>query len=145
MTTRYRAGQCIAGVLVLCFAGCMHSVSRSDKRMWTLASALTKLSKAVESTVRYDPTTGSLTEKQLLAAATRNDPGLLTPFEGYEVRVSTPARHAIVLVCTGDGRQGLLEDAGCSAELDRHLWQEHPALPCAFTVDVLKACPEVGQ
>ena len=37
-------------------------------------------------------------------------------------------------------RTGLLEDAGCSSELDRHLWKEEPSKRCEFTVKVQEAC-----
>jgi hypothetical protein len=59
--------------------------------------------------------------------------------------VSRQDGHAVVLVCDKDGKIGLLEDAGCSSEMDRHLWRENPPEPCEFTVKAQEACPEPGE
>ena len=109
--------------------------------MYILGSALTKLSAAVESTVRYKDPEDRISDAELLILATRHDPGLLEPFADYTVLVLRQDKHALVLVCTKDGNIGLLEDAGCSSELDRHLWKEEPPKRCEFTVKVQEACP----
>ena len=120
-------------------AGCRVS-GADEEEMDRLASALTKLSAAVEASVGYENTPTGIGEKELLRLATQHDPALLKPFENYTVRVLSRDRHAIVLVCTKEKRQGLLEDAGCSAKLDAHLWQADPPRACEFTVKVEQAC-----
>jgi len=112
----------------------------NDEEMYRLASALTKLSAAVEATVRYENPPAGISEEELLRLATQHDPVLLKPFESYFVRVLSRDRHAIVLVCTKDKVRGLLEDAGCSARLDVHLWQAQPPKSCNFTVKVEDVC-----
>jgi hypothetical protein len=106
-------------------AGCapLTQMQRPDREeMYIKASALTKLSAAVESTVRYkNPPTG-LDDRELLALATGHDPALLDNFKGYTVRVLRQSRHSVVLVCDATGNRGLLEDAGCSGPMDRHRW-----------------------
>ena len=83
--------------------------------MYIKASALTKLSAAVESTVRYkNPPTG-LDERELLTLSTRHDPALLDNFKGYTIRVLRQSRHSVVLVCDATGSRALLEDAGAPA------------------------------
>lgn len=127
-------------VIALTFiAGCRVS-GADEEEMYRLASALTKLSAAVEATVRYENPPPGIGEKELLRLATQHDPALLKPFENYTVRVLSRDRHAIVLVCTREKHQGLLEDAGCSAKLDQHLWQAEQPKPCEFTVHVAEAC-----
>ena len=120
--------------------GCCHSQPVTAEKMLELGSALTKLSTAVESTVRYkNPPSGS-SDFELLAMATQHDPDLLKPFMEYKLLVLSQDKHAVVLVCTKDGKAGLLEDAGCSARLDSHLWEEKPVRPCEFTLKVQEVC-----
>ncbi len=127
-------------VVALTFvAGCRVS-GADEEEMYRLASALTKLSAAVEATVRYEDPQPGIGEQELLRLATQHDPALLRPFENYTVRAMSQDRHAIVLLCTKDKTRGLIEDAGCSAKLDAHLWQANPPKACEFTVKVEQAC-----
>lgn len=117
--------------------------ARSDEvaeRMYSLASALTRLTSAVESAVRYRNVPADATEEAVLEFATRDDRSLLEPFARYRVRVQRQGRDAVVLVCGRKQPIRLLEDAGCSAKLDRHHWPSAVALPCEFTLDVISAC-----
>jgi hypothetical protein len=109
--------------------------------MYELGSALTMLSAAVEAEVRYGDLPADISDEELIRRATKHDPGLVAPFSGYALRVARENRHAVVLVCTKDRRAALLEDAGCSAAMDRHLWDSAPATPCEFTVRVGEVCP----
>lgn len=108
--------------------------------MLGLGPYLLMLSQAVEWTLRGGSAPAGLSEEDLLLLATQDDPGLLERFRDYRLRVLRTGGHAAVLVCTRDGRQGLLEDAACSDGLDRHLWRERPPRPCAFTLDPERAC-----
>lgn len=120
-------------------AGCRVS-GADEEEMYRLASALTKLSAAVEATVRYEEPPPGTGEQELLRLATQHDPSLLRPFENYFVRAVSRDRHAIVLLCTKDKTRGLIEDAGCSAKLDAHLWQANPPKACEFTIKVEQTC-----
>ena len=126
--------------LSILLIGCAVYGTSNDEDMYTLASALTKLSASVESTVRYKDPPQNLSDSELLDLATRHDPRLLQPFTGYTLRVLREEHHAIVLVCTKDGTHALLEDAGCTGELDVHLWQNKPQPACEFTLTVRQAC-----
>jgi hypothetical protein len=107
--------------------------------MYIKASALTKLSAAVESTVRYKNPPSGLDERDLLMLATRHDPVLLDNFKGYIVRVLRERRHSVVLVCDTSGTRALLEDAGCTGPMDRHRWMGKPE-PCEFTTNIVEVC-----
>lgn len=130
-------------VLVLSFlTGCTSSQRRVDsEEMYIKASALTKLSAAVESTVRYKNPPPELGESELLTLATRHDPILLENFKGYKVRVLRNDRHSVVLVCDATGTHALLEDAGCSGPMDRHRWMGKPE-PCEFSINTKAVCGE---
>jgi hypothetical protein len=123
-------------------AGCSVSRAAEAEKMYILGSALTKLSASVEATVRYENPPVGIGDAELLALATKHDPGLMAPFADNKVQVLRESEHAILLVCDKEGRVGLLEDAGCSAPMDNHLWNGDPPKPCKFTIDIKVVCPE---
>jgi len=119
--------------------GCVSASPFGDaENMYIKASALTKLSAAVEATVRYESPPEDLSDKELLHLATKHDPSLLSPFEGYTLKVNRANRHAVVLVCSEDGVRGLLEDVGCSSEMDKYLWETKN--PCTFSISASEMC-----
>lgn len=120
-------------------SGCSAIRTTHEESMLMEASRLTKLSSAVEATVRYEPDVNTLSEVEILQQATAHDPTLLNSFQHRLLRVKVEDRHALVLVCTKDGHQGLIEDAGCSAAADKHLWMSSSA-PCEFTLQVTEVC-----
>jgi hypothetical protein len=130
--------------LVLALAGGCAPLTQTQppdrEEMYIRASALTKLSAAVESTVRYKNPPPELSDRQLLTLATQHDAILLDNFKGYTIRVLRKARHSVVLVCDATGNRALLEDAGCSGPMDRHRWMGEKPEPCEFTIDAKKIC-----
>lgn len=134
-------------IVVFCvsLASCAPARSTVDaETMYIKASALTKLSASVESTVRYKHPPEGISDAELLKLATEHDPSLLSPFKNYTIKVHQGDRHAVVLICSQDGTQGLLEDAGCSPPMDKHLWQ-NPGKTCAFTLSIQSVCSRVGN
>ncbi len=120
--------------------GCTSNLGRPDpEEMYIKSSALTKLSAAVESTVRYKNPSPELSEMELLRLATQHDPVLLENFRGYKVKVRREARHSIVLVCDASGKQALLEDAGCTGPMDNQRWMGK-SQPCEFSIDLGVVC-----
>lgn len=119
--------------------GCA-SVTTSDNSelMYIKASPLTKLTAAVEATLRIDKPSATLSDQELLELSTKDDPELLEPFKGYILKVNKDFNHIILLVCNAEGTKGLLEDAGCTYALDKHLWQS--VLPCKFTLRSENLC-----
>jgi hypothetical protein len=66
-----------------------------------------------------------------------HDPRLLDGVNAYQLRIQYQQKHALLLLCTKDGSQAVLEDAGCTAQLDRHA----PAnTPCKFTLKAEASC-----
>ena len=127
--------------IVFVIAGCAPILpAPNEEAMLIKASALTKLSAAAESAVRYKKTPEDLADRALLQWATTHDPSLLAPFSTYTLRVLRQERHAVVLMCTEDGMIALIEDAGCTAASDRHRWRDTPGAPCEFTIDPRSVC-----
>lgn len=120
-------------------SGCaMTQENPAAEEMYVKASALTKLSAAVESMVRYKNPSPSWTDNELLSAATEHDPALLNNLGGYRLKVENRNRHAIVLVCSASGERALLEDAGCTAQMDRHRWPVPSS--CEFSLIIDSVC-----
>ncbi len=134
-------GAAIRVVLIFLLNGCAFVSHKKDnsETMYIKASALTKLSAAVEATVRYDNVPNTLSDQELLMLSTQDDPALLEPFNGYVLKVNREFNHAIVLMCNEEGTKGLLEDAGCTAPMDNHLWQKNAL--CTFTIHLDVVCP----
>ncbi len=101
-----------------------------QEKMRTLSSALTKLSASVEATL-----------KKPLEPSTKEEASLREPFREYSVKILRENNHAIVLVCTKDGTKALLEDAGCTPEMDSNRWMSKELPPCTFILssEVCKA------
>ena len=116
-------------------SGCA-TTDHSNDRYYEMATALTKLTAAVESTVRYKHPPEGLKDQALVDYAVSHDPSLLNGFEGYRLKVLTGDRHAIVLVCDADS--AIFEDMGCTKEMDTHRWQQSE--PCGFTLSTAQ-CP----
>lgn len=131
----------LASVALLALLGCASNTPAPEaEAMLTQAAALTKLAAAAESAVRYRHAPKDLADRDLLQWASAHDPALLAPFARNTLKVLRQGRHAIVLVCSEDGNTALLEDAGCSARLDKQLWRDAPGAPCAFTLAPATAC-----
>jgi hypothetical protein len=132
-------------VALLTMTGCVCAKKIDGEGMYPLGAALTKLSSAVESAVRYKNPPADLNDAELLAFATSHDPTLLAPFQQYSVLVLRADRHAIVLVCSDDKAVGLIEDAGCTTPMDLHLWERIPLPACAFTLQPSVVCPPLNR
>lgn len=124
----------------LLFSGCCHCRAYDQEEMMPLAASLTKLSTAVEGYVRYKQLPADISGEELLDLVKKDNSRLIEQFQDFNVRVLAQDKHAIVLICTKDGKQGLLEDAGCTAPLDRHLWEAEPIVPCEFTLKASEVC-----
>jgi hypothetical protein len=127
-----------ATITVCLLAAC--ATQPTEREMNNLASALTKVSAAVDATARYRRTADGLPEAELLRFSTAHDPALLKPFDGLTVRVLRDGRDSAVLVCESRADKALLEDAGCTAKLDQHRWSNGGTNRCEFTIDIKKVC-----
>lgn len=132
--------------LLLSSAACtLASSSYSESRMNDLASALTKLSSAVDGAVRYQlspPPSQLLDDEQFLKLATVRNPSVLEPFRkaNVKLRVKRLESETIILVCRPDANIALLEDATCSAPMDKHRWKDQPQTTCDFTLNLAEVC-----
>lgn len=123
--------------VLLLNSGCAHcNASGPDEEMYTLASALTKLTSAVEEKVLFKEAPSELKDMDLITLSTSHDRRLTAPFNKYLLKAAMVNGHAVVLVCDQGGRKALLEDGGCSSILDRHWWRDQPNHPCEVSTTV---------
>lgn len=107
-----------------------------------LSTLMVNLSSAVDGYFADLPQAPTDPDDVILKKATEHDPSLLAPkFDRYEVKTQYQNPFAVVLLCTKDGKQAIMEDAGCSARLDRQVTQ--PAA-CKFTLRVKEGCVVEG-
>ncbi|WP_372825893.1 hypothetical protein [Polaromonas sp.] len=115
--------------------------AQDNRQMYAKASALTKLSAAVEATVLYRNPSPTLSDDELLKLVAANDPTLLKEFDGFKVRVLRESQGVVLLVCKTKADLALLEDASCTAKLDRHHWRDSAKNLCEFTLKTVEVCP----
>lgn len=130
-------GKYLTTIVILAVLSACTLSSHDDSHYYEMATALTKLSAVVESAVRYKHPPAGLSDQELIAFSVQHDPSLAKPFADYTVKVLANNRHAILLVCS-DASSAILEDLGCTKELDQHRWQSGGA--CQFTLTTDR-CP----
>lgn len=110
----------------------------TDETMQPLAATASDLARAVMRFAMDHPKEAALLDDQeLVRQATAFDQKLLEPYKGLIVRGTVDG---VILVCTADGRRGLIEDAECTDIVDKLLWLENTA-PCKFTLKPEIVCP----
>lgn len=107
-----------------------------------LSTKMVNLSSAVDIYFDNLPEAPIDTADNILRNATRHDPRLLAPeFEPYLFKTQYQNPYAVLLLCSKDGKRAIMEDAGCSARLDRQVTDD---APCAFTLVVKHGCQVEG-
>jgi hypothetical protein len=112
-----------------------------DEERGRLSTKMVNLSAAVDAYFSGLAAPPQENDAFLLQKATQHDPRLLaTDFSSYRLKVQYQNPYAVVLLCSQDGR-AIMEDAGCSARLDRQVRSD---APCQFTLRVLQECQVQG-
>jgi hypothetical protein len=133
----------IAVVLVLTGCTTLGPGQSGEDEMMNLAAALTKVSAATEANLLYGASSDTLSDGEFLFQSVAHDPGLLKPFASYQIKAMRQNGHTAILVCSENGAVALLEDAGCTAAMDRQRWKDVPPEPCVFTIDLAQLCAAV--
>ena len=124
--------------VVLMVSGCASRVQERD--MNHLASALTKVSAAVDVKVRYEDFPANAPSEELLKAVAQGDAPLMRNFDGRVLRVLRQGEDSAVLLCEAGPGRALLEDAGCTAAMDAHRWSSAAPQHCEFTLNLKAVC-----
>jgi hypothetical protein len=107
-----------------------------------LSVKMVNLSSAVDTYFADLPVAPTESDAIILQKSTQHDPRLLAPeFDHYVLKVQYQNPYAVLLLCSKDGKSAIMEDAGCSARIDR---QETHVAPCEFTLRVSQGCHVEG-
>jgi hypothetical protein len=107
-----------------------------------LSTKMVNLSSAVNTYFSDLPEAPTDSDAIILQNATRHDKRLLAPeFEPYVLKVQYQNPYAVLLLCSKNGNHAIMEDAGCSARLDRQVTR---VAPCEFTLRVSRGCQVEG-
>lgn len=128
-------------LVLLVISGCVFSQGPIDsKEMYVKSAQLKKLSGRVASIIRYDNTSSTMTDEAVLNAAMAGAPSVSNSFQDFKVRLNRKINHTVLLVCSADGSQALLEDAECTGMVDAHHWRTAGKMPCEFTIQAATVC-----
>lgn len=107
-----------------------------------LSTYMVNLSAAVDTYFSFLQERPMINDAEILKNATSHDQRLLTnDFEPYLIKVQYQNPYAVLLLCTKDGGRAIMEDAGCSARLDRQIADDSR---CEFTLKVKDGCTVEG-
>jgi hypothetical protein len=95
------------------------------------------LAKAVDVIVDYLPP--DATDAAIFSAAVNRsgNPNLLKPFEGYVLKAQIDNSYGVILLCSPDGKEGIIEDVTCTTRPDSH---RPIGSPCTYMLDVKRVC-----
>ncbi|MFV0350069.1 MAG: hypothetical protein ACK5JO_15960 [Halodesulfovibrio sp.] len=129
---------CAILFVVILLAGCNpYGVKPANDP--TLVPPMQKLTRAVDSYVRYDKPDAAMTSDQILLKATEHDKGLLTPFGKMSLEVLREGDNVVVLLCDSYKDVALMEDSGCTAKVDKN-YMGNSTPPCVFTLTPAELC-----
>lgn len=132
----------LAAALLLGACAAPVAVAPGAAERGILSTKMVNLSRAVDT--YFADLSGAPTDNDavILQNATRHNPRLLAPeLKSYLLKVRYQNPYAVLLLCSKDGNRAIMEDAGCSARLDRQV--THVA-PCEFTLRVSQGCQVEG-
>ncbi len=95
------------------------------------------LAKAVDIVVDKLPPDSKDDEIFSEAVKLSGDPDLIKPFEGYVLKARIQDGVGIILLCSPDGKEGIIEDVTCTTRPDSY----RPAgSPCTYLLDIKRVC-----
>ena len=125
--------------LMLLFSGCAvcPPVDPKQKLIMHFDDHLIPLSKAVD--VIADKLPPDSKDSEIFSAVVERsgNPGLLDPFKGYVLKARIQDGIGVILLCSPDGKEGIIEDVSCTTRPDSH---RPSGSPCVFMLDIKLVC-----
>ncbi len=112
-------------------------IDPKTKLIMELDNYLIPLAKAVDVVIDKLPPGAKDQEIFLAAVEHSGDPGLLKPFDGYVLKARIEDGSGVILVCSKDGKEGIIEDVTCTTRPDTH---RPSGSPCTYLLDVKRVC-----
>ena len=95
------------------------------------------LAKAVD--VVADKVPPDAKDQEIFSAAMKSSGNydLIKPFEGYILKARIQDGVGVILLCSPDGKEGIIEDVTCTTRPDTF---RPTGSPCTYLVDVKRVC-----
>lgn len=136
---RYKNAIMLVTVTVMFLSGCAlcPPVDPQQKLIMQLDDYLIPLSKAID--VIADKLPQDSKDEDIFSEAVKRsgNPDLLKPFEGYVRKARIEEGTGVILLCSPDGKLGIIEDVTCTTRPDMH---RPTGSPCTYLLDVKKVC-----
>lgn len=125
------------GILVFILVA-KESFPQTTSEVSRVIGVLRLLSPMVDDYVAHNPKAQNMETKQIILESVKSSPALANALKDYKVNIRVDGLDSAILVCMPSGDKALVEDAGCSAEVDRQ-YTDHP-MPCTFELNLKETC-----
>jgi hypothetical protein len=119
--------------------GCLHCqpVDPQQQLIMQFDDYMIPLSKAVD--VIADTLPPDAMDRQIFDEVVRRsgNPNLIKPFDGYVLKARIENGVGVILLCSLDEKQGIIEDVSCTARIDMH---RPSGSPCVYMLDIKRVC-----
>jgi hypothetical protein len=125
--------------IVILASGCSPCppVDPQQKLIMQFDDYIIPLAKAVD--VVADKLPPGAKDQEIFSEAVKRsgNPDLLKPFIGYVLRARIQEGVGVILLCSPDGKEGIIEDVTCTTRPDTH---RPTGSPCTYLLDVNRVC-----
>lgn len=108
----------------------LEAISRLDDYMIPLAKALDVIADRLPPNAKDEEIFKAVVERS-------GNPKLVEPFIGYVLKARIQDGVGVILLCSKDGKEGIMEDVSCTTRPDSH---RPSGSPCAYLLDVKEVC-----
>lgn len=126
-------------VTIMFLSGCAlcPPIDPQQKLIMHFDDYMIPLSKAVD--VIADKLPPEAKDEEIFAEAVKRsgNPELLKPFDGYVLKARIQDETGVILLCSPDGTEGIIEDVTCTTRPDTH---RPTGSPCDYLLDVNRVC-----
>lgn len=113
------------------------SIDPQQKLIMHFNDYMVPLAKAVDVVVDKLPPDAKDNEIFSTAVKLSGDPDLIKPFEGYVLKARIQDGVGVILLCSPDGKEGIIEDVTCTSRPDSY---RPTGSPCTYQLDIQKVC-----
>jgi hypothetical protein len=127
----------IFGIVSLSGCAVCPPIDPQQKLIMDFDDYMISLSKAVD--VIVDKLPPDAKDEEILSAAVNRsgDPDLLKPFAGYVLKARIQDGVGVILLCSPDGKEGIIEDVSCTTRPDTC---RPSGSPCVYLLDANRVC-----
>jgi hypothetical protein len=136
---QYRKALTLLLLTITLFSGCAlcPRIDPQQKLIMHFDDYMIPLAKAVDVVADKLPPDAKDQEILLAAVERSGNPNLLRPFDGYVLKARIQDGIGVILLCSPDGKEGIIEDVTCTTRPDTH---RPTGSPCTYLLDVKRVC-----